>query len=152
MTDTVRRHALIPDVHMALRGEGQLGAEQARAAVSASRLHHLPILQVAVCLADLTGTTVKRDMPHQLKRIVSLNNLRWSVKISFRKEETRGCRLNNTGGGNAICDADRSRVHPKRKQFGLEQSCNKSLAAIYYCKACIALPGQVLRAIIAFYR
>ena len=66
---------------MALGGEGELGAQQAWATIPARSLHHLPVLQVAVRLADLAGAAVQGDVPHQLERVLRLYNLQWRVDI-----------------------------------------------------------------------
>lgn len=53
----------IPNVNMSFWGEGKLRSQEAWPAISSSCLHNLPILQVAVGLANLAAAAIEGYVP-----------------------------------------------------------------------------------------
>lgn len=66
----------LPDVHMSLRGKVNLAAQGSLASITPWQLTHLAVLEISVTLLDLGVAIVQRNVPHNLKHLHCLDDLK----------------------------------------------------------------------------
>ncbi len=66
----------LPDVHMSLWGKVDLAAQDPLPPITPWQFTHLAVLQIPVTLFDLGVAVVQRNVPHDLKHLHCLDDLK----------------------------------------------------------------------------